>query len=187
MPVWFIPESFRFCLNRDCTVHFDGNVSELTKLSSLSSEGRSSATTVLALSSLRYLISASLDKKTKKLLAFTDNRQDASLQAGHFNDFTKILLLRGALLATMQSGKDGNLTDDVLTQRVLNRLHLDPNDYATNPESKGIKAQNTLKTLRDILGYRLYFDLRKGWAYHQPQPGATQTPRNPVPGSHDLL
>ena len=31
----------------------------------------------------------STDKR--KLLGFTDNRQDASLQAGHFNDFVQVL------------------------------------------------------------------------------------------------
>ena len=33
----------------------------------------------------------------RKLLSFTDNRQDASLQAGHFNDFIEVALLRSAL------------------------------------------------------------------------------------------
>ncbi len=85
LPAWFIPGSFRFCLNPDCDAYFDGSVrSELTKLSGLSSEGRSSATTVLALSSLKHLIGTDLDERTKKLLAFTDNRQDVSLQDGHF-------------------------------------------------------------------------------------------------------
>jgi hypothetical protein len=28
---------------------------------------------------------------------------------------------------------------------VLDHLHLEPADYAANPEAKGIKAQNTLK------------------------------------------
>ena len=32
-----------------------------------------------------------------KLLSFTDNRQDASLQTGHFNDFVHVSLLRCAL------------------------------------------------------------------------------------------
>ena len=31
-----------------------------------------------------------LDDDARKFLAFTDNRQDASLQAGHFNDFVLI-------------------------------------------------------------------------------------------------
>ena len=167
LPAWFIPESFRFCLRPDCDAHYGGSVrSELSKLSGLSSEGRSSATTMLVLSSLRHLIGTHLDASTKKLLAFTDNRQDASLQAGHFNDFIQTLLLRGGLLAAMQ--KDGHLADDVLTQRVLDHLHLDPTDYAANPETKGIRAQNTRKTLRDVLGYRLYFDLQRGWRINNP-------------------
>ena len=169
LPVWFIPGSFRFCLNPACDAYYDGSVrSDLSKLSSLSSEGRSSATTVLALASLKHLIGTDLDERTKKLLAFTDNRQDASLQAGHFNDFIQILLLRGALLAAIGETPGGHLTDDVLTQRVLDHLHLDATDYTTNPESKGIKAQNTLKTLRDVLGYRLYFDLQRGWRITNP-------------------
>ena len=169
LPAWFIPGSFRFCLNPECAAYYDGSVrSDLSKLSGLSSEGRSSATTMLALSSLKYLIGTNLDERTKKLLAFTDNRQDASLQAGHFNDFIQILLLRGALLAAIQRDTGGHLTDDVLTQQVLDNLHLDATDYAANPESKGIKAQNTLKTLRDVLGYRLYFDLQRGWRITNP-------------------
>ena len=166
---WFIPGSFRFCLNPECDAHYDGSTrSDLSKLSGLSSEGRSSATTVLVLSSLKHLIRTDLDEQTKKLLAFTDNRQDASLQAGHFNDFIQILLLRGALLAAIQRDTGGRLTDDVLTQQVLDNLHLDAVDYAANPESKGIRAQNTLKTLRDVLGYRLYFDLQRGWRITNP-------------------
>jgi len=169
LPAWFIPGSFRFCLNPECKANYDGSVrSDLSKLSGLSSEGRSSATTMLALSSLKHLIGTDLDERTKKLLAFTDNRQDASLQAGHFNDFIQILLLRGALLAAIQQATGGHLTDDVLTQSVLDSLRLDATDYAANPESKGIKAQNTRKTLRDVLGYRLYFDLKRGWRITNP-------------------
>jgi hypothetical protein len=44
----------------------------------------------------------------RKLLGFTDNRQDAPLQAGHFNDFTFVSLLRGAIYrALMQPGEAG--------------------------------------------------------------------------------
>ena len=169
LPSWFIPGAFRFCLNPDCDAYFDGSVrSELTKLSGLSSEGRSSATTVLALSSLKHLIGTDLDERTKKLLAFTDNRQDASLQAGHFNDFIQILLLRGALLAAIRKADEERLTYDILTQRVLDCLRLEPAEYAANPQAKGVKAQNTLKALRDVLGYRLYFDLQRGWRITNP-------------------
>ena len=169
LPVHYIPGAFRFCLNPDCDARYDGTMrSEFPKLSGLSSEGRSSATTVLALSALRHLICTDLDERAKKLLAFTDNRQDASLQAGHFNDFIQILLLRGGLLAALRQAGGEPLTDDVLTQRVLAHLRLDPPDYAANPHAKGIKADNTLRALRDVLGYRLYFDLQRGWRITNP-------------------
>ena len=167
LPAWFISGIFRFCLR--CHVSYGAAVrSDLSKLSGLSSEGRSSATTLLTFSALRYLIGSDLDVKTKKILGFTDNRQDASLQAGHFNDFVQILLLRGALLAAVRSSGGSHLTDEVLTQKVLEFLHLQAPDYAANPETKGIKAQNTLKTLRDVLGYRLYYDLQRGWRLTNP-------------------
>lgn len=165
---WFVPGSFRFCLNRECGVYYPGKRSDLSKLSGLSSEGRSSATTVLTLSSLKYLIGTDLDEKTKKLLAFTDNRQDASLQAGHFNDFIHILLLRGALLAAIQKAPGEVLTDETVTQQVFDSLNLKPGDYSANPGAKGVKAENTRKTLRDVLGYRLYYDLRRGWRITNP-------------------
>ena len=169
LPAHFIPGAFRFCLAPGCEARYDGTMrSEFPKLSGLSSEGRSSATTILALSALRHLIGTDLDERAKKLLAFTDNRQDASLQAGHFNDFIQVLLLRGALLAALQRAGGEALTDDVLTQRVLAHLNLDPSDYAANPHAKGIKADNTLRALRDVLGYRLYFDLQRGWRITNP-------------------
>lgn len=167
LPAWFISGSFRFCLQPQCPASYDASVrSDLTKLAGLSSEGRSSATTMLTISALRYLIGTDLDPKAKKLLGFSDNRQDASLQAGHFNDFVQILLLRGALLAAARN--EAHLTNDILTQSVLQYLQLEPADYAANADVKGIKAQNTLKTLRDVLGYRLYFDLQRGWRITNP-------------------
>ena len=44
----------------------------------------------------------------RKLLTFVDNRQDASLQAGHFNDFVQVAQLRGALYrAAARPAADG--------------------------------------------------------------------------------
>ncbi len=169
LPAWFIKRGFRFCLNPDCDAHYPLRKGELSKLSALSSEGRSSATTVLTLSSLKRLIETeSLDEETKKLLAFTDNRQDASLQAGHFNDFIQVLLLRSALLAAIERSENKVLTDEILAQRVFDYLGLEPQDYASNPDTKGFQAENTVKALRDVLGYRLYFDLKRGWRITNP-------------------
>lgn len=45
---------------------------------------------------------------SRKALSFTDNRQDASLQAGHINGFSQIMLVRSAILgAVSQHGRIG--------------------------------------------------------------------------------
>ncbi len=171
LPGWFIPKGFKFCLNPQCRMDYDPTSrSDHSKLSTLNNEGRSSATTMLTLSALRYLLEEAegLDEKAKKLLGFTDNRQDASLQAGHFNDFLQILLLRSALLAAIEDAPEQTLRDDTLTQQVFGHLHLAPADFLANPEARGNRLEQTRKTLRDMLGYRLYFDLRRGWRIMNP-------------------
>ena len=52
-------------------------------------------------------------KEKRKLLGFTDNRQDAALQAGHFNDFLFVSLLRGAILRAVLDAGDEGITEDV--------------------------------------------------------------------------
>ena len=68
-------------------------------MASLGTEGRASAVTVLSQAVVRTLREADdLDPEARKFLAFSDNRQDASLQAGHFNDFVLVGLVRSARL-----------------------------------------------------------------------------------------
>ena len=55
---------------------------------------------------------------TRKILAFTDNRQDAALQAGHFNDFLFVTLLRGAILAGLTAAGDEGLQDTEIGQAI---------------------------------------------------------------------
>jgi hypothetical protein len=95
----FIPAPFLFCLH--CSVSYEQTRSrDFAKLATLDQEGRSSATSLVSASivrSLKAVPAEALSKKARKLLTFVDNRQDASLQAGHFNDFVQITQLRGAL------------------------------------------------------------------------------------------
>ncbi len=86
IPVWAIRKPLLICPR--CSTIYDKRTSEFRKLTRLSSEGRSTATTLLGLTIVDRLIhEKDVDVKAQKLLSFTDNRQDASLQAGHFNDF----------------------------------------------------------------------------------------------------
>lgn len=85
---------------------------ERSKLAGLSGEGRSSATTQLVATALEWMNgdNSGVPAEKRKLLGFTDNRQDAALQAGHFNDFLFVSLLRGAILrAVLDAGDEGTV------------------------------------------------------------------------------
>ncbi|MBT7188724.1 MAG: DEAD/DEAH box helicase [Anaerolineae bacterium] len=83
--VVFIKAPFRFCIS--CGIAYGSRQqSDFGKLAVLSAGGRSTSTTILGLSTIRHLQQEDyLEQKARKLLSFTDNRQDAALQAGHFN------------------------------------------------------------------------------------------------------
>ncbi len=166
-PFHFIGAPFRFCLN--CGVAYDPTQkTDFPKLSTLSSEGRSTATTILSLAVMRVLrAQGNLAPQAQKLLSFTDNRQDASLQAGHFNDFVEIGRLRSALYRAVAAAPEG-LTHDTLTQHVFDALDLDLAEYAVDPGVKFQAKKETERALRDLLGYRLYSDLRRGWRITSP-------------------
>lgn len=166
---WFIQIPFTFC--QQCRISYAPRISDFTKLATLGTEGRSTATTVLSMSTVRHLRQETeLSSIAKKLLCFTDNRQDASLQAGHFNDFIEIGLIRSALFnALALAGPDG-LQHDVLPQKVFDALGIGfdrkvfpPQRYSIDPDAQYGKATNIRKAFWNVLGYRIYSDLRRGW------------------------
>lgn len=159
----WIPAPFRFCLK--CKVSYDTSLrSDYTKVSRLSTEGRSSATSLISLSVIRGLQSdTSLKPTARKLLSFTDNRQDASLQAGHFNDFVEVGLMRGALYRAVSDAGDEGLAHDELAQQVYDALALDVADYARDPDVRFAARKSTDTALREVLAYRIYNDLKRGW------------------------
>lgn len=164
---WFLPAPFMLCLS--CGEFYSGrDKNEFRKLARLSSEGRSSATTVLSLSALLHAPEAGIAEEAQKVLSFTDNRQDASLQAGHFNDFVRVSLLRAALLAALE--RYGELRYDAVAGKVLEFTGLTLRDVAANPELDPATPQGkrVWATFRDLLEYRLYEDLQRGWRVVQP-------------------
>lgn len=164
----WVPAPFLFCLH--CKVSYNAHQqSDFGKLATLGSEGRSTATSVLAMSTVRKLRrAASLPQKARKLLSFTDNRQDAALQAGHFNDFVEVALLRSALWRAAHEAGSRGLRHDDLTHRVFDALDLPVGAYASNPEVRYHQREETDRALREALAYRLYRDLRRGWRVTQP-------------------
>ncbi|PHN59440.1 DEAD/DEAH box helicase [Pseudomonas sp. ICMP 8385] len=172
---WYIPGKFRFCLN--CGQLHEAHGKDINRLASLSGEGRSSATTILTLTALRQLFNEkepeSGQPDPRKLLGFTDNRQDAALQAGHFNDFVFLLTLRAGLIGALQNS-GGELSEEQLADAVFKALGFDRLDEATlteylrTPKLMGLARQEAQRTLRYIIGYRLLRDLRRGWRFNNP-------------------
>ena len=168
MEFYYINRPFSFCLN--CGVAYGSRQkSDYAKLSTLSSEGRSTATTILSMSTIHYLKQAhDLPLKARKLLSFTDNRQDASLQAGHFNDFIEIGVLRAALYRAASNAGGQGLRHDDLTHMVFQALGLQPLAWAITPGARFAEKENAEKAFRNVLGYRLYRDLLRGWRITSP-------------------
>jgi superfamily II DNA/RNA helicase len=160
---WFLRKPLLFCPN--CGVAYDKRKSEFAKLSGLSSEGRSTATTLLCLSGANRL-RGSIYPQAAKILSFTDNRQDASLQAGHFNDFVQTSLLRSALNAALR--KHGELNHAWLAKEVVKCMGLSQQDYAQKPAERNPGKRNNEQAFRNLIEYRLYEDLRRGWRFIQP-------------------
>jgi ATP-dependent helicase YprA (DUF1998 family)/very-short-patch-repair endonuclease len=159
---------FRFCLSCGISYSFQQR-SDFGKLTSLGVEGRSTATTILNLSAIRRLRSEeALKPHARKLLSFTDNRQDASLQAGHFNDFVETGLLRAALYKAVTEAGDDGIPHEQLTQRVFDALDLPAELYSANPNARFAAADEIRRAMRDVLGYRLYRDLKQGWRVTAP-------------------
>lgn len=162
--MWWQAAPFSLCLT--CGEYYTAREREFGKLASLSSEGRSSATTVLSASLLRSARGTGAARE--KLLSFTDNRQDASLQAGHFNDFVHVSLLRCALHAALQ--RNPELTFDRVAEEVVASCGLTIRDIAKNPEldPQSPAARDVWRAFTELTEYRLYEDLRRGWRVVQP-------------------
>jgi len=160
----FIPAPFRFCPH--CGVAYSARSrGDFGKLATLGTEGRSSVITLLSLSMVRMLKEErSIPKEARKLLSFTDNRQDAALQAGHFNDFIQVGLLRSALYRAVALAGPYGLSYDELVGAVFKSLNLPFAEYAKDPELKARFAiESTNKALMEVIGYRIYRDLERGW------------------------
>ncbi|MEN6478488.1 MAG: helicase-related protein, partial [Anaerolineales bacterium] len=152
-----------------CGVSYEARQrSDIGKLAGLDAGGRSTGTTMLTLSALLSLRESDLPEHARKLLSFTDNRQDAALQSGHFADFVQVSLLRHALYHAIESARDKGLTHDVLPAAVFRALDLPFELYAQNPTALYSAREDAESALRQVLTYLLYFDQRRGWRITAP-------------------
>ncbi|MBM3559309.1 MAG: DUF1998 domain-containing protein, partial [Alphaproteobacteria bacterium] len=174
LDAWFLPGRFAFCPT--CRDTPAPQARDINKLAGLSAEGRSSATTILIASALRWMNRAGSEVPTdkRKLLDFTDNRQDAALQAGHFNDFVFVTLLRAAMLRAVEDAGDEGLGDDRMGRRVQEALGflagnvVRRGEWLPDPGVKGMGLVDAERALARVLAHRAWADQRLGWRFTNP-------------------
>ena len=155
-PLLFDPTSGTF---------FDTKTRDGTKLAKLGSEGRSTSTTITTFSILSQLQQAGYKLADQKLLSFTDNRQDAALQAGHFNDFVSVVHLRSGIYHALKQASGNCLNYAQLGEAVFRALDLPFSDFTKlmgPPELAPIQRKYE-QCFQNFILYRALADLRRSW------------------------
>jgi len=94
IPVTLI--NFPFMICPSCSTYYDYRSKEFSKLFNFSTAGRSTSTDII----ISEIIN-NLPEKERKLISFSDNRQDTALQAGHINNLYHRVLFRQVLYNTL--------------------------------------------------------------------------------------
>jgi len=160
---WFMKAPLLF--DPTTGIFFDTKTNEGTKLTKLGSEGRSTSTTITAFSVISQLAQGGYHPRDQKLLSFTDNRQDAALQAGHFNDFIQVVQLRSAIHKALVDAPGNMLTYAGIGAAVFNALRLPFLIFANRNEEPALAPirRKYEQALQDYLFYRAIADLRRSW------------------------
>lgn len=171
---WFQPGRFRFCPN--CGEATMSRGTDRSRLAGLTAEGRGSASTIIVSAILSWMNrpTSGVERLNRKILGFIDNRQDAALQSGHFNDFVFVSLMRAATLVALQNAGDDGLEDDQIGRELQRCLgfdskHLDLRvEWLSNPELQGAALSDAERALRDVLTHRFWVDQLKIWRITNP-------------------
>ncbi|MBD2714370.1 DEAD/DEAH box helicase [Microvirga sp. STR05] len=168
LEAWFM--SARLLFDPTSGTFFDPKTNEGTKLTTLGSEGRSTSTTVLSYAVLKHLASGVASAKEQKLLSFTDNRQDAALQSGHFNDFIQVAQLRAGIYRAVEQAAGSGLKYSQLPDAISKALNLPSQAYVNSTITLTFAAQIRAyqEALKDFLMYRALYDLRRSWRVIMP-------------------
>lgn len=183
LPAWFLRELFLFCPR--CNISYDKREQEFRKLTRLSQAGRSTATTLPTVSAvLAMRDDPGVAASARKVLSFTDSRQDAALQAGHFNDFVRVSLVRAALYRALS--EVDYLDYSTVAAEVHRALGLPVEAYAKHPVDSGPGRVRADGAMRMLLDYLVYEDMRRGWRVAHPNLEQCGLVRVVYPGLSDL-
>lgn len=152
MKVSIIPKPFLFCPS--CGVYYDARIREFNKLFTFGSVGRSTATDMLVSSTLTQL-----PEEERKIIAFSDNRQDTALQASHMNNLQKKVHFRRGLYQALLRNRTMGITEvgskifDVFESEDVMPMY-------SSLDSDYISDATHEKAYRDYLRYNVLQDLR---------------------------
>ena len=163
---WYQPRPLMLCLR--CRTAWDRtNRSDFRKLSSLSQTGRSTSATVVVDALIAGMASQHVDPDERKVLSFTDNRQDAALQAGHLNDFVQVAQVRAAVVRAVE--QRGALGYADLGPALFEAMALRPRDFLRESADEGTPGHRQGRSaMTALLEYLVLEDLGRGWRVAQP-------------------
>lgn len=148
-------------------VVYKGRQSEFAKLSKIGGEGRSTATTILSYEDIILMKDAGVGGKDRKVMTFVDARQDAALQAGHFNDFIRIGKIRSAIWNAVKDAENP-IDSSNIARLVFESLHLSVNEYSARPDLRGKRLDDVKEILIRYLSTIIYDDLGGNWSVITP-------------------
>ncbi len=146
---------------------YKGKQSEWSKLTRIGGEGRSTATTVLSYENIVLMQQAGVEEKDRKLMTFVDARQDAALQAGHFNDFIRIGKIRSAIWNAVRSASRP-IDNTQIARVVFENLNLQIDDFSQRQGLRGGRANEVCDIMIRFLSTIIFDDLAGNWSVIMP-------------------
>lgn len=161
---WFMSSPLRY--DPSAKIVYSGNTKEWSKLSKIGGEGRSTATTILSYENIMNMDQAAIPQEDRKIMTFVDARQDAALQAGHFNDFVKVSRIRNAIWNAVANSKD-SVDASNIGRLTFEALNLQPIEYLHQPK-KGHALMDQQNIFVRFLETKIYDDLLNNWTVIMP-------------------
>nr|MDO8113472.1 DEAD/DEAH box helicase [Candidatus Sigynarchaeota archaeon] len=155
IPMWIVPEDFRFC--PVCGVEHASNTLRFKKFYSFDLVGRSTATDILVSNMLELL-----EKVEKRMLIFSDNRQDTAFQSGHLKDFQRRVTFQHILVQLLKEiTKSGDplVTSDLGRSIYQKMKSMVSEDYQL-PGKAGKSEKNVEKYLKEYLEFLALSELK---------------------------
>ena len=142
--IYFISKPLLLCPS--CGVYYDRRPREFSKLFSFSTVGRSTGTDILVSQML-----TGLPTEQRKVIAFSDSRQDAALQSAHLNHLQKLIhFRRGMYYALLEEGYTVNNSESLRVNEIGSKIYSAYERSEAMPDFRG--SQRRIGRMDSIVG-----------------------------------